>query len=87
VTDSPAPFELFHRIADRSSAKVRRFIVDHALEPLVRFRNVEYDEPQRDLTVRGGTEVPALWDGARLVVGAEAIVARLLAHGDVGRQA
>lgn len=86
MTAAPAPFELFHRISDRSSARVRRFIVDHAFEPVVRFRNLEYEEPRRDLTARGGGDAPALWDGEQLVSGAEAIIARLLAHGDVGRR-
>ena len=79
-------FELFHAISDPSSAKVRRFVVDHGLEGFVRFRNVTYDEPQRDLAARGGSGAPALWDGEKLTVGAEAIIARLTAHADVGRQ-
>lgn len=80
----PAAFELFHDIADPSSAKVRRYIVEHALEPHVRFRNVTYPEVQADLTARGGT-APALWDGTTLLQGADAVIARLAAHADVGR--
>lgn len=76
-------FELFHAISDASSAKVRRYVTDHELE--VRFRNVAYDEVLADLRARGGTGAPALWDGERLVTGADAVIARLAAHGDVGR--
>lgn len=78
-------FELFHAISDPGSAKVRRYVVEHSLEAEVRFRNVTYEEVQRDLTARGGTQAPALWDGERLVLGADAIIARLAAHADVGR--
>lgn len=80
-----APFELFHAIADASSAKVRKYIVDHELEGSVRFRNTSYPEVQADLTARGGTNAPALWDGSTLLSGADAIIARLAAHADVGR--
>lgn len=88
MSNPDKPFELFHRIADRSSAKARSYVVDHALEPVVRFRNVEYEEVRADLLERGGSldQVPALWDGEKLVSGAEAIIARLSAHSDVGRQ-
>jgi hypothetical protein len=79
-------FELFHAITDPGSAKVRKYVVDHELEASIRFRNVTYEEVQRDLTSRGGTGAPALWDGERLITGAEAIVARLIAHADVGRE-
>ncbi len=78
-------FELFHAISDPSSAKVRKYVVDHELDALVRFRNVTYEEVQRDLTARGGTTTPALWDGHKLITGAEAIISRLVAHADVGR--
>jgi hypothetical protein len=80
-----ATFELFHAVADPSSAKVRRFVVDRGLEPVVRFRNVTYPEVQADLDARGGGGAPALWDGQQLTRGADAIIARLLAHSDVGR--
>ena len=78
-------FELFHAIADASSGKVRKYVVDHELTDAIRFRNVTYEEVQRDLTARGGTSAPALWDGERLITGADAIIARLSAHADVGR--
>ena len=78
-------FELFHAIADPGSARVRKYVVDHDLAEAVRFRNVTYEEVQRDLTARGGAAAPALWDGERLFAGADAIIARLVAHADVGR--
>ncbi|MCA2980164.1 MAG: hypothetical protein INH41_05450 [Myxococcaceae bacterium] len=81
----PPPFELFHAIADPSSARVRRWVVDHDYGEHVRFRNVSYPEVQADLSARGGAEVPALWDGRGLVAGADAVIARLRAHADVGR--
>ena len=78
-------FELFHSIPDSGSARVRRYVVDHELTEVVRFRNVTYEEVQKDLTARGGTTAPALWDGEKLLSGADAIIARLIAHSDVGR--
>ena len=78
-------FELFHAIADPGSARVRNYVVDHDLTQSIRFRNVTYEEVRRDLTARGGTTTPALWDGEKLFSGAEAIIARLVAHSDVGR--
>lgn len=82
----PAPFELFHRIADAGSAKVRRFVSDRELVEVVRFRNVDFDEHLEKLKGRGGEgTVPALWDGTVLHVGADAAIARLAAHLDVGR--
>lgn len=82
---SQPAFELFHAIADPSSAKVRAFIVEHDLTEAVRFRNVTYAEVQADLTARGGAGAPALWDGAALLTGADVIIARLRAHSDIGR--
>ncbi len=79
-------FELFHAISDASSAKVRKYVVDHELGEAVRFRNVTYDEVQHDLAARGGSGAPALWDGEKLITGADAIIARLKAHADVGRE-
>ena len=78
-------FELFHAISDASSARVRKYVVDHELTEIIRFRNVHYDEVKKDLTARGGAKAPALWDGEKLTEGADAIIARLAAHSDVGR--
>ena len=79
--------ELFHAIADSGSARVRRWIDEHDMLRAMRYRNVIYPEVLADLTAHGGTpeSVPALWDGQKLFVGADAVIARLGAHGDVGR--
>ncbi len=82
---APPTFELFHAIAHPPSAKARRFVVDHALEDAVRFRNVAYEEVRRDLEARGGHTVPALWDGHALHQGAEAVVSRLTIFTSIGR--
>ena len=71
--------ELFHSIAQAESGVVRRFIVDHDLAERIRFRNITYPEVQADFTARGGTTTPALWDGAKLIEGAEAVLAALSA--------
>lgn len=83
---SEPTFELFHAIAEPASAKVRSWVVDHDFTEHVRFRNVSYPEVQVDLAARGGGGTPALWDGTTLLSGAEAIIARLAAHADVGRR-
>ena len=80
-----AAFELFHRIGDAGSARVRRFVSEHSLEGDVRFRNLVFPEVERDFADRGGQLVPALWDGERLFEGAEAAIARLEAYLDIGR--
>jgi hypothetical protein len=72
-----ATFELFHRLADPASARVRRFVSESGLEEEVRFRNLTYPEVQRDFEARGGRSAPALWDGQVLIEGAEAAIARL----------
>jgi hypothetical protein len=81
-------FELFHAITDAGSGRVRKWLGERdEVLALVRFRNVTYPEVVEALTARGGSvsALPALWDGAGFTVGAEAIIARLQAHGDVGR--
>lgn len=77
--------ELFHRIADKPSAVARRYVVDHALEDRVEFRNLAYEQAELDWTLHGGHSVPALWDGTHLHQGAEAVVARLQAVVNLGR--
>lgn len=83
----PALLELFHEIAHPPSAKVRRYIVDQALEDQVRMRNVAYDEARRDFQAHGGTVLPALWDtdAGRLFEGAELVISRLSSLVDIGR--
>jgi hypothetical protein len=84
--DSPSPtLQLFHRIADPPSARVRRYVVDYALEDRVRFRNLSFPEVEADFHQFGGHTVPALWDGVHLHQGAEAVLARLLAVVNLGR--
>lgn len=79
-------FELFHAIGDDGSARVRRAIVEWGLERDVQFRNVIYAEVQLDLKAKGGHSTPCLWDGTRLITGAEAVLARLSAFRDIGRE-
>ncbi len=80
-------FELFNEIAGAGSAKVRLYVMEHGLKAEVRFRNVFYPEVVADLVARGGAveRLPALWDGTKLVEGAEAVIAKLAAFSDVGR--
>lgn len=70
-------FELFHAIGNAESAQVRRFIVEKDLTAHIKFRNVAYEEVKKDLTARGGTTPPALWDGTTLLIGADAVIAKL----------
>jgi hypothetical protein len=79
--------ELFHRIADPPSAVARRYVVDYALEDRVRFRDVAFDEAEAAWRELGGHTTPALWDGHFLHQGAEAVVARLQAVVNLGRDA
>ena len=85
MEDAGARFELFHVIAERGSATARCYVVDHALEPCVQFRNLTYPEVQAAFRARGGHTSPALWDGSRLFQGAESVVSRLQAHVNLGR--
>jgi hypothetical protein len=67
--------ELFHAVNDEGeSARVRSAIAERNLLDRFRFRNVFYEEVRADLTARGGSRTPALWDGSRLVEGADAIL-------------
>ena len=77
--------ELFHLIADPPSAVARRYVVDYALEDRVRFRNLSFPEALEDWRAHGGHATPALWDGVLLHQGAEAVVARLQAVVNLGR--
>ena len=69
--------ELFHRIGDADSARLRRYISEKGLLEQVRFRNVAFSEAARDFTSRGGRSLPAIWDGEALFEGAAAATARL----------
>jgi hypothetical protein len=77
--------ELFHRIADPPSAEARRYVVDYALEDRVAFRNVAFAEAEADWKRLGGHTTPALWDGTHLHQGAQAVMARLQAVVNLGR--
>jgi hypothetical protein len=79
--------ELFHRIADPPSAVARRYLVDYALEDRVRLLNVAFPEAEARWRALGGHTTPALWDGVHLHQGAEAVVARLQAVVNLGRDA
>ncbi len=61
-----------NRIAEPSSARVRRRITERGLKPLIDFQNADTDGAER-LAALGGAATPALWDGARLVSGAAAV--------------
>jgi hypothetical protein len=80
-----ADLELFHRLDEPRSARIRRWVAEHGLLEAVRFRNVVYPEAAADFASHGGAETPALWDGERLFTGADLIIARLQAALDVGR--
>jgi len=77
--------ELFHRLDEPRSARIRRWVADHDLLEVVRFRNVVYPEAAADFASHGGAETPALWDGDRLFTGADLVIARLQAVLDLGR--
>lgn len=81
----PPRLELFHRLEQPRSARVRRWVVDHGLLEVVRFRNILYIEAAADFAARGGSETPAFWDGERLFSGPELVIARLQAALDLGR--
>jgi hypothetical protein len=82
--DSPL-LELFHRLDEPRSARVRRWVAEHGLLEAVRFRNVVYPEASADFASHGGSDTPALWDGERLFTGADLVIARLQAALDLGR--
>ncbi len=77
---APAYFELFHRIGDEDSARVRSVIAVSGLTDEVRFRNVAYSEVVADLEARGGAVVPSLWHGGARYEGVEKIIEALEVH-------
>lgn len=77
MPDEPR-YQLFHAIDDGgASAAARAKVSELGLLERFRFRNVFYPEVKADLAARGGTRTPAIWDGARLVEGREAVLALL----------
>lgn len=69
--------DLFHRIAESDSAAVRRRASALGVLDRLELRNVEFDADRSALAVHGGSTTPALWDGVRLHVGREAVLAAL----------
>ncbi len=65
--------ELFHATNDADSAHARKRVVERGLVERLRFRNIFYPEVQADFTARGGTLLPAIWDGQQLVEGWPAV--------------
>ena len=65
--------ELFHRLAEPDSAAARTLVRDLGLLEAVVFRNVAFASHAAELAARGGARTPALWDGARLHEGLDAI--------------
>lgn len=68
------PLQLFHVLDDAGSAVARRCVVELELLDEVEFRNLHYAEAAADFERAGGERVPALWDGARLVEGEQAVL-------------
>lgn len=69
---------LFHKIGEggEDSAAVRQFLVENALEELVEFSNVTYDQSRQDMFELAGPEAQApvmLVDG-RAIFGRSAII-------------
>ena len=71
--------ELFHRLAEPESAAARTLVRELGLLDAVAFRNVAFASHAAALGARGGARTPALWDGARLHEGLDAIRAALAA--------
>ena len=69
--------ELFHRIAEQESAAARRRAVELGLADAVAFRNVDFESHGAALAECGGERTPALWDGTRLHVRLDAVLAAL----------
>ncbi len=72
--------ELFHRILDFESAKVRKRLVELKLESQTRFRNIDASESSlQELKLKtGGDEVPVLvTDNGETLKGFQAINAFL----------
>ncbi len=77
--------ELFLREGEPSSARVREYVEDYALEDRVLARDVSQPAVRAEWLAFGGACVPALWDGVHLHEGAEAVLARLQAVVNLGR--
>jgi hypothetical protein len=69
--------DLFHRISESDSAAVRRRAGELGLLDRLEMRNVEFESHRAALAAHGGGATPALWDGARLHVGRDAVLTAL----------
>lgn len=72
-TTAGREFVLFHAVTDPASARVRREIVARGLKPRIDFQNVESEEGAELFAAHHGTALPAIWDGERLLTGADTI--------------
>jgi hypothetical protein len=72
--------ELFYTIADPDCAVARRAVLERGVKEQVDFRNLHYPEVEADFRARGGTRLPALWDGTTLHQGLEAVLTALPAR-------
>ena len=65
--------ELIYIIADADCAAARKAAVASGKE--IQFRNLYYPEVKADYDARGGTKLPAIWDGTTLHQGLAAVLA------------
>lgn len=72
-----SPYVLFHRIAEGDSARIRLRVVELGLKRRIDFQNAETDG-KAELARLGGRSTPALWDGGRLISGADAVERELV---------
>jgi hypothetical protein len=79
--------ELFHRISEPDSAAARRRAGELGVLDRVELRNVEFESHRAALDARGGAETPALWDGAGLHVGRDAVLSALESLAQAGAPA
>jgi hypothetical protein len=77
--------DLFHRIPEGDSAAARRRAAELGLLDRLELRNVEFESHRAAFAARGGEATPALWDGARLHVGLDAVLAGLEALARIRR--
>lgn len=62
-------FQLFHKLGDPASSRIRTRVVALGLERVAAFRNVAFESHQEAFQRRNGRLLPAIWDGARLYEG------------------
>lgn len=69
---------LFHKIGEggEDSAAVRQFLVENALEELVEFSNVTYDQSRQDMYELAGPDAqpPVMLADRRVIFGKSAII-------------